>query len=243
MDFRLFSPEVYENEEDEGNHEPEGRFSATEVVEWDAIMDRVRNSQERAPRFWRFVTEYLIKKDDEGLDGGFAKCKSCGKQHKYYPAAWLRAVRSNKWIRQGDLRFRADASSLAKLLRNKWQLSSLNENPSVVKLLKALDIPQSDLRLEFIAEDQEKRDEVIDLATTLYDKPQLVHHIQDNESFSDNLEKIVEVTGGDLSQVVEDAEKRQKQQRTVDENRDLGKKVEKCGRRELGRERFQCDTC
>ena len=226
VDFRLFSPEVYENEEDEGNHESEISFSATEVVEWDAIMDRVRNSQERGPLFWRFITEYVIKKDSAGLEEGGAKCKSCGKCHKYYPAAWLRAVRSNKWIRQGDLRFRADASSLAKLLRNKWQLSSLNENPDVVKLLKVLDISQSDLRLEFVAEDKEKRDEVINLATTLYDRPQLVHHIQTNENLPDNLERIVEVTGGDLGQVVEDAEKRQKQQREMNENQDLGKKVE-----------------
>ena len=54
-----------------------------------------------------------------------------------------------------------------------------------------------------------------------------MHHIQANENLPANLEKIVTVTGGDLSQVVEDAEKRQKQQRTVDENRELGKKVEK----------------
>ena len=227
VDFRLFSPEVYEDEEDEGNHEPESPFPATEVVEWEALMERVRNSQERGLLFWQFVTEYLIKKDSAALEERHARCKSCGKHHKYYPAAWLRAVRSNKWIRHGDSRFRADASSLSKLLRNKWQLGSLNENPDVVKLLKALDIPESDLRLEFIAEDKEKRDEVIHLATTLYDRPQLVHHIQDNESFSDHLEKIVEVTGGDLSQVVEDAGKRQEQQNRMNENQDLGKKVEK----------------
>ena len=55
-------------------------------------------------------------------------------------------------------------------------------------------------------------------------RPQLVHHIQDSENFSDDLEKIIEVTGGDLSQVVEDAEERKERQDRVDENRGLENK-------------------
>ena len=228
--LKALSPEIFGDKQD---HETsESIVGATDFVERVAIMDRVRNSRERAYLFWRFLTEWLIKADNQYLEIRNAKCDSCGEDtsHEYHLSAWLEPVRNNLWIQNNKdkQRFNPTARELARLLRDYgWKLNSLDENPDAAKLLEAIGVTPSDLRLEFIADDEEKRDILINTATTLYDKPQLVHHIQDNESFSDNLEKIGEVTGGDLSQVVEDAQKRQKQQRTVDENRDLGKKVEK----------------
>ena len=100
------------------------------------------------------------------------------------------------WIRDGTPRHLPEAEHLAKLLREKgWELSSLNDNPDVGKLLKAMNVDQSALKRLFIADD------VINLAATLSDKPQLVHHMQKNENLPQNLEEILEVTGGDLRQV------------------------------------------
>lgn len=92
--------------------------------------------------------------------------------------------------------------------------------------MEIIGVEQPDLRLEFIAEEKEKRNEVINLATTLYDSPQLVQHMQDNENLPQDIEKILEATGGDLSQVVEDIGEQKEQQERMDENRDFGKQVE-----------------
>ena len=51
--------------------------------------------------------------------------------------------------------------------------------------------------------------------------------MQGNENLPEDIEKILEVTQGDLSQVVKDAEERKEKQDRVAENRDFGKRVEK----------------
>ena len=218
-DLKLFSPEVYEDEDNKKIHEIDMPFCTTDILEWNEIMRNARSNRDNSYLFWRFLTEYIMKKDSLGLEEKSVKCTSCDKYHKYYPAAWLRTVRSNKWIRLGDPHFRADAPSLANLLQNKWELKLL-ENPGVCNLLQAMSVDPAALKRLFIS------DEVINVATTLYDSPQLVQHIQDNENLSQDIEKILEVTGGELSQVVKDAEERKEQQDRVDENRDFGKQVE-----------------
>lgn len=228
-DLKLLSPEVYGDDKD---HETDETIAgATDFAERVAIMDRVRNKRERGYLFWRFLTEWLIKADDQYLEVRTAKCNSCEDNisHEYHMAAWLEPVRNNLWIHndKDKRRFNPNVQELARLLRdNGWKINSLDENPDIVKLLKAIGVTPSDLRLKFVADDEEKRDEVINLATTLYDRPQLVSHIQANENLPQNLEKILEATEGDLSQVVKDAEERKEQQDRVAENRDFGKRVE-----------------
>ena len=218
-DLKLFSPEVYEDEDNKKIHEIDMPFCTTDILEWNEIMRNARSNRDNSYLFWRFLTEYIIKKDSLGLEEKSVKCTSCDKYHKYYPAAWLRTVRSNKWIRLGDPHFRADAPSLANLLQDKWELQLL-ENPGVRNLLQAMSVDPAALKRLFIS------DEVINVATTLYDSPQLVQHIQDNENLTQDIEEILEVTGGELSQVVKDAKEHKEQQDRVDENRDFGKQVE-----------------
>ena len=82
-------------------HEATAPFSVTDFVEREAVMERVRNSTDRGRLFWQFITEYLIKTDDQLLETQAIKCKSCDRTHNYYPAAWLESVRNNQWIRTG----------------------------------------------------------------------------------------------------------------------------------------------
>ena len=226
-DLKVLSLELSGDDQDHETAEP--IRDVTDFVERDVIMDRVRNSRERAYLFWQFLTEWLIKQESQDLEIKKVKCKSCGEDisHEYYPVAWLEPVRNNQWIRQENQRFSPNAQSLASLLRdNEWEVSSLGENSDAVKLLETIGVPTSDLKLELIAKDKEQRDEVINLATTLYGIPQLVQHIQDNENLPQNLEKILEATEGDLSQVVADIEKRQEQQDRMAKNQDMGLRVE-----------------
>ena len=249
-DLKPFSPEIYENEDDGGDHESEDAFSAIVVVAWEPIMDRVRNSRDNAYLFWRFLTEYLIKyliekTGSANLEEKFAQCKFCGKIHKYYPSIWLKAVRTNKWIRDGGPRFRADAPSLAKLLREKgWDLGSL-ENPSTVKLLTAINVSPSDLRLELIAGNPEERDTLVSTMTEL-------HQITGGDlSQVQAIVQHVQKVDGDLSQTLaviqhmqedenfsEYLAERQEQTRRVHENQHLGTQVENLVRENLENEGF-----
>ena len=216
-------------------HEAIARFSVTDFVEREAVMERVRNSTDRGRLFWQFITEYLIKAGDQLLETQTIECKSCDSTHNYYPAAWLESVRNNQWIRQGDSRFTPDAKSLANLLRGSdWKLSSLDENHALVEFLKAIRLTSSELQFEFIMNDKE-RDTVIQKVAEVHQAvggnwepiEALAKRIQNDEKASENIVRILEAPEDELDQVVEELAERQEQQRRVIENQDLGLQVEK----------------
>ena len=215
-------------------HEAAAPLSVIDFVERETIMDRVRNSTERGRLFWRFLTEYLIKAGHQSLETQTIECKSCEKSHNCYPAAWLEGVRNNQWIRQGDSRFAPDAKSLANLLRGSdWKLSSLDENHALVEFLKAIRLTLSELRLEFIMNDEE-RDTVIQKVAEVHQAvggnwepiEALAKRMQSDEKTSENIVRILEAPEDELNQVVDDLAERQKQQQRVTENQTLGQKVE-----------------
>ena len=213
------------------DHETVDPVEVTDIVDREEIMRRVRDSRPRARLFWRFLTEWLIKKDVQGLQIEEATCK-CDDIHQYYQAAWLESVRKDRWIRiagKGDRRDHAKADSLAKLLRGSgWTLSSLNKNPSTVKLLEAININPSDLRLEFITENDEERNELVNSMTELHHVTQgnlnqihvLVQYLQEDEKLFEYLED------------------RRKQRKKVHENQNLGQQVEKLVKENLEGESF-----
>ena len=217
-------------------HEAVVPFNVTDFVERETIMDRVRNSTERGRLFWRFITEYLIKAGDQLLEIQTIKCKSCGSTHNCYPAAWLEGVRNNQWIRLGrNSRFAPDAKSLANLLRGSdWKLGAMDENHVLVEFLKAIRLTPSELRLEFLMNDEE-RDTVIRKVAEVHQAvggnwepiEALAKRMQNDEKASENIVKILEAPEDELNQVVEDIAERQEQQRRVIENQDLGQQVEK----------------
>ena len=243
--LRNFSPEIYEDEDDGGDHESEDTFSAVGILVWEAIMDKVRNSRDSAYFLWRFLTEYFIKSYNAGLEKKSVQCKFCRKIHEYYPSIWLKAVRSNKWIRDGDSRFRADASSLAKLLREKgWDLGSL-ENPPTVKLLTAINVSPSDLKLELITGNPEARDALVSTMTELHQVTG--GDLSQVHAIAQHLQKV----DGDLNQTLEVIQhmqedenfseyfaERQEQTRRVHENQRLGTQVENLVRENLEDEGF-----
>ena len=205
-------------------HEATAPLSVIDFVERETIMDRVRNSTERGRLFWRFLTEYLIKAGHQSLETQTIECKSCGKSHNCYQAAWLEGVRNNQWIRQGDSRFAPDAKSLANLLRSSnWKLSAMDDNHVLVEFLKAIRLTPSELRLEFIMNNEE-RDTVIQKMAEL-------HQLAEGnlEPFVTLAKRVpnMKTLEDDLNQVVEELVERHEQQQRVDQNRALGQQVEK----------------
>ena len=214
VNLKEFSPDV---DREEGAHIA-SIHPVTDVVKRAEIMDRVSDSQERAFLFWRFLIEWLMKKDVHALELKEVHCE-CGEVHKCYPAAWLMPVRNNSWIRQErNRRVRATAQSFASLFRdNGWDPNSLNQNPDAFKLLEAIGITKFDLMREFVIEgNNEKRSEQENILT-----------------------EIMIATGGNLShihtlvQYVKDDEdlllhlkERQEQRQIVQKNQHLGQQVE-----------------
>lgn len=217
-------------------HEAIAPFSVTDFVEREAIMERIRSSTRLGRLFWKFITEYLIKAGGQPLKTQAIKCKSCDRTHDYYPAAWLDSVRNNQWISLGrNSRFAPNAKSLANLLRDSdWKLSSLDGNHALVEFLKAIRLTPSELRLEFIMNNEE-RDTVIQKMAEVHQAvggnwepiKALAKRIENDEKASENIVRILEASDDELDQVVEELAERQKQQLRMTENQDLGLRVER----------------
>ena len=205
----------------DGEHKTDDVVALTDVIHLAkdkvGIMARVRNSRARARLFWRFLTEWLVTHDAEGLEHKTANCV-CGKSHAYFQAAWLVPVVRNHWVPQGNnTRDRATAQSLAKLLRGSgWTPNSLSDSSTAVKLLNAIRVTRFDLTRHFVVSDKESR-----------------------SALDDTMTNILVSTGGDLRHVhafVEDMKtdtdlpkhlaERREQRRIVRENQQLGALVE-----------------
>ncbi len=196
------------------------------------ILDRVRQSQRLARRFWEFLTEWSIIHDAKGLETCEALC-DCGKEHCYYAAEWLVPLVERKWVPLGNRKADyASAQSLANLLRGSgWDPSSLNQNPAAVKLLEAMRVAESDLRLELATTNPDERNKLISEITELH-----------------------QATGGDLKQVralVQDVkddenllqhlEERRKKRRVRSNNQRLGQHVEKLVKKALEQSCFSVE--
>ncbi len=200
-------------------HRTSSPVTVTDIVGRGTIMDRVRDSQDRARVFWRFLTEWLIKEAPESLQIKAADCE-CGKPHRYYPAAWLESSRDTAWIRtSNDARVQVTAQSLADLLRDRWNPASLSENPAAVKLLEAMDINQFDLLRAFIATSpgQGKEQDKF-LAEILVASGGTVSHLIHAREYIEALKD-----DEDLPDVL--VKHRERRQRVI-ENQSLGKLVE-----------------
>ena len=215
-DLKELSPDVNQ----ENSHETAHCITVTDIVEREAIMRRVRDSQDRAFLFWRFLTDWLIKEHDQGLEIQETLC-TCKETHKYYSAAWLMPVRKNEWIRPkgSSVRVEPNAQSLANLLRdNEWEPGSLSKNSTATKLLKAIGVNPSDLNLYLITKNDAERNELVNSMTEL-------HH----------------VTQGNLNQIralVQHLKEDQERKHIVHENQRLGQQVEDWVQASLEQEGF-----
>ena len=221
---------------EDGDHETTERVTVTNVVFMTrkdvGIMDRVRQSQRLARLLWRFLTEWLISRDTAGLEASETLC-NCESNHRYYPAEWLVPLVENKWVPLGERRAdRATAQSLANLLRNsEWSYSSVNDDPSTIKLLEVIGVTRFDLMRELISEDDSARTAVdrafMDiLAASGGD----VSRLSQAHLYLMNLE-----TDPDLPRVVEE---RLDRIRRVRENHGLGNQVEDLVKQGLEAEGF-----
>ena len=182
------------------------------------IMARVRDSQERARLFWRFLTEWLVGRNPQDLQPLSTSCE-CGDSHHYLPARWLIPIVRNSWVPQGnDIRDRVTAQSLARLLRDSgWTPDALSDNPTALKFLEAIRVTRFDLMRHFVVSDDEESRSALDDALTniLVSTDGDLSHVQD---FVEDMK-----TDKDLPEYLVE---RRERRRVVHENQRLGALVE-----------------
>ena len=196
------------------------------------IMARVRQSQHLARLFWRFLTEWLIPQDSDGLEIKEAPC-ICENDHRYYSAQWLVPLAKNKWIPRGERKSeQATAQSLANLLREgEWDSGPLSENPTMIGLLEAIGVSRFDLMRELFVSDDDTRTAVNNVfmemlqaaggnISRLSEASQYLIHLKEDP---------------ELSQVVKEHQDRR---RRIRDNQDLGARVEDLVRQSLEGEGF-----
>ena len=235
LDFNTFLPDEPLTEEED--HKTAERVDVTNIAfltEDDiGIMDRVRQSQHLARLFWRFLTEWMVVHDAQGLEIAKASC-DCGEIHDYFPAEWLLPLVRRRWVPLGERKQdRATAESLGKLLRGIEEgTGSLRESQAISKLLKAIGVKSPELMIEIVASGN------TEVRATL----------------EDNITDILAATGGDLKPVqdfmqdmkedknlLEHLEQRRERRRMGYENQCLGQRVEDLVRKNLESKGFTVD--
>ena len=230
VNYNRFYPELLLA--DGVEHRTVHEVDVTDIWRQTETMDRVRDSQERARLFWRFLTEYLVPRDIQSLDVRTAECE-CGETHRYYPAAWIERVRENSWVRlANDRRDRPNARSLANLLKDSgWTPGSSHKDSAVDKLLEAIDVSRFDLTLESVAEDDASRaavhsafTEILETAKGNVDDlahvPQYLEDLKNDKALPDVLNE------------------RRERRRQVQENQHLGSQIEMLVKQSLEGEGF-----
>ena len=145
---------------DEGaRHETREAVELTDIAHLrgdDSVIRRASRSQRRARLFWRFITDWLVVHDAQGLQTKEASC-TCNANHNYYQGDWLLTVTENNWVPLGnDRHATATAQSLGRLFRDGGVLSIPN-NAAVDRLLQAIGVSRLDLMRESMAENAQAR--------------------------------------------------------------------------------------
>ena len=238
----------------EGDHESKEKFDVTDIAflrtKDIGIIDRVRQSRPLAHKFWRFLTEWLLVHNSEGVEIIDDILCSCEDTHQCYPAAWLVPLVNRHWIPEKGNSVPAKPETLANLLRgSELDLGSLSESDSIGKLLEAIGVSRFELMREIFI-DGNNRDAVDHAMIEIVRKSEgdvnylnhaikYIETVTSNENLPQDLENLLEATDGDISEVTEIAENlkedeefkqvvdaRLKERRNIKENRSLGITVE-----------------
>ena len=202
----------------EGEHESEEEFAVTDIAFLTTkdigIIDRVRQSRPLAHKFWRFLTEWLLVHNSEGVEIIDDILCSCEDAHQCYPAAWLVPLVNRQWIPEGGKSVAAKPETLANLLRGgELDLSSLSESDSIGKLLEAIGVSRFELMREIFI-DSNNRDAVDHAMIEIVRRSdgdvnhlnraiRYIEVVSNNENLSEHVENLLEATEDEVSQARE----------------------------------------
>ena len=193
-------------------HKTTGSVAVTDVAFFTkrdvGVMARVSRNKRRARLLWRFLNEWLIQKDANGLEQIEADCECDGK-HRYFPARWLVPIKGNRWVPDG---MPPTAESLAGLL-NSGEQGQIPQSDS--RLLNAIGISPLDL----------------DIALKANNDPDVRKHLEEQTR------EFVQLCGED-SEILGQLKRLQEERETRRKNQKLGQLVEESVKQVLKKEGF-----
>ena len=192
-------------------------------------IGRVRRNQTRARLLWKFLTQWLVNHDPDGLEKKESDCE-CEERHHYFPAKWIEPLVDRPWVPLGSRSVPVTAQSLANLIRDSdWDRNLIREDPLVTKLLRAMRVGTRDLTMELLIHGDEEAREKLD--ATLTDI--LVSTDGDLKPVQDFVTDLK-----DDPKLLEHLEERRERIRVVKENQELGNRVEELVRESIESEGF-----
>jgi len=216
-------PDDHTKDKVEEKHSPAESITATNIAflkkEDIGIMSRVPDSQRLARLFWRFLVDWLLVQEPQGLENLPAKCADCDAKHAYPLAEWLVPVKKNQWVPTGNRKTAlANAESLGALFQNAPDDCPQNTD-GLTDLLEAIDVRNPDLFRIGLADSEKQKilvsllnsgnlDVVYEIAEDFKDDPELPGYLAD----------------------------RRKQKQAARKNHELGEQVEELVREILERE-------
>ncbi len=145
--------------DEDAKHEAREPVELTDVVHFrgdNSVIRRASRSPRRARLFWRFITEWLVIHDAQGLQAKEASC-TCDENHHYYQSKWLLTIAGNSWVPLGnDRHTRATAQSLGRLFRDNGT-PSIPDSVGIDRLLEAIRVSRFELMKECWAVDDQAR--------------------------------------------------------------------------------------
>lgn len=233
---------------DTGEHEIDAGDGHIFVIPfWNEVIGRISQNPERARKFFDFVLNVLVQRDDSLLkDKKIIVSCSCGKSHEIIPSAWIAYIATDRWIplqsgdEDGIVQVQPTKDNIEKLLSKEKIHEVLRSSENVgIKLLSILGFDKFALFVEkqtMLGEsEQQVREEIAEamdyITSRGYSLGQIrgflskVHNLNDLNRFLDKISQ----RGMDLKRIEDmlDEEELESTRSTCQDNVTIGKTVER----------------
>ncbi|MEM3573738.1 MAG: hypothetical protein QXJ62_05895 [Nitrososphaeria archaeon] len=237
------------------NHKIESNEENISILPfWNEVVGRISESQERAKLLFEFVVKYLLNHDDswEKKDV-LVNCDCKDKFHKIIPSHWLASLKSDKWVpckvtennEEKIEKEKATKESIEKkLFREEFEELIKSQSDKITQLLFHFGFDELDLTIKLLSIEENKPEpEVRKEVKGLIDVRKKLHSIKENKPELEvikELDKLIDMLKvepdlpdmvnekpGVFREVMKEFREKSKSESIKDENKRIGKNVEK----------------
>ena len=180
------------------------------------LIDSARKSRTKSIQLFKFILQFVLKEDQAAFETPETECE-CGENHRYFRAGWLPPLKNLSWVSVGRNRSsKPTAESLADLIQQDSDLSTLLRGEGPLEFIKTLGISPAELSLRSFTNDEDSR---VSLIRSLAD----ITEATGNDV--DRVAKLANAVKGD-PELINFVEERAKERSRIRRNQDVGRTVE-----------------
>ena len=188
------------------------------------LIDTARKSRPRATELIQFLVEFAAEADGRAFEEISVECE-CDGNHKTYRAAWLMPLCRRRWVpldTSGRRHTTASAESLAGLLADSPETSSLLRGAKGEQFLSALGVSSAYFAFRVLARDEGQR-------------LQLIQSMQYLVEAAGNVDRVRELAMAfrEDPEIIDTIEEKKSRRRKIRRNQEIGSLVEDLLRQEL----------